>query len=155
MGNASFVAGKRKYLFCADQKGKVMLQPIIDLVTKKNLPSEFVLIESDQNQVLVTQKLFKWLSNQKMGSYLYMVAHWHHLKAIKPIAEDIGFSEEEAQYIGHGEQEKQVFCCRCHGMTKIVPEKTEVNCMYCDLLLEISDHYSRLRDAYLGFVAKL
>lgn len=51
MGNASFVAGKRKYLFCADQRGKVMLQPIIDLVTKKNLPFEFVLIKSDQTKI--------------------------------------------------------------------------------------------------------
>lgn len=150
MGKATFVLGKRKYLFCADEKGLAILQSIINQVIDKNLSFEVVFI----GEVQVTD-LVVWLSGQRMGSYLYIAAHWNQLKAIKQLAEEIGFSEEEAQYIGYGEKEKYLFCCRCQGITKLDAqnrEQVEVNCIHCDLLLEISDHYSRLRDAYLGYV---
>ncbi|MEH7479542.1 dimethylamine monooxygenase subunit DmmA family protein [Neobacillus drentensis] len=153
MDSATFVPGKRKYLFCTDEKGGAILQSIIDQVVDKNLSFEMVFIGKVQFTDLVA-----WLSEQRMGSYLYIAAHWNQLKTIKQLAEEIGFSEEEAQYIGYGEKEKNVFCGRCHGITTIDTENTEqveVDCIYCNLRLEISNHYSRLRDAYLGYVAKL
>lgn len=155
MGIGSFVPGKKKYLFCADLKGKVILQPIMEQVIDKNADFEFFFLENKQNSVPTFTNLSKWLSGQRMGSYLYIAAPWSQFKFIKQLADEIGFSEEEAQFIGYGEKEKKVFCCRCHGITRLEVEQKElleVNCIHCDLLLEISNHYSRLRDAYLGYV---
>ncbi|MGG3468644.1 dimethylamine monooxygenase subunit DmmA family protein [Neobacillus pocheonensis] len=147
MEKVSFVPGKRKYLFCADKQGMEILQPVIDLVIEKKLPFELFSIE---------HPVFEWLSKQKMGSFLYVAMEWDKLHAMKQLAEEVGFSAEEMQYIGYGGQSENVFCCRCHGITETIwQEKLEINCRHCDLLLEVSDHYSSLKNAYLGYVAKL
>ncbi|WP_223589338.1 dimethylamine monooxygenase subunit DmmA family protein [Neobacillus bataviensis] len=147
MQKALFVSGKRKYLFCADQNGMEILQPVIDLAVAENAPYE---IYSEE------QPLIEWLKKQKMGCYLYVAAEWAKLVSLKKLTEEVGFSEEEARYIGYGKRWVKVFCCRCHGITEVIlQEKQEIACSECDLLLEVSDHYSTLKNAYLGYVAKL
>jgi dimethylamine monooxygenase subunit C len=161
---ATFIPGKRKYLFCADQKGMTILNPVIELVIQKNLSFELVFMGENHEQEPPPTDLPKWLNQQKMGSYLYLAGPWDMLKSIKRLAEEMGFSDEEAQFIGYGVQQMNVFCCRCHGITEMEIQEInqqekkmqpEIMCRHCDLLLAVSDHYSSLRDAYLGYVAKL
>lgn len=149
--NIPFIEGKRKYLFCVDQVGVKKLKPIIENVIEKNITFEMVFIGYKN----VTD-MSKWFRSQKMGSYLYVSTAWHQLTVLKTLAEDSGFTEEEARYIGHGVRMIKIFCSRCHGIT----EKEEsqqlqlVVCKHCFLELSISDHFSSLRNAYLGYVAK-
>ncbi|WP_442598907.1 hypothetical protein [Neobacillus sp. D3-1R] len=147
-----FVEGKREYLFYTDQKGISLLQPIIGEIFKKNTPFKVVMKEDD-----IDFDLTKWLKDQKMGSYLYAALPWEELFVFKNVVEEIGFTEEESQFIGYGQQTIKVFCCRCHGMTegKNLEMDQEIHCSYCQLLLVVSDHYSRVKNAYLGYVAKL
>ncbi|MFC3884478.1 dimethylamine monooxygenase subunit DmmA family protein [Bacillus songklensis] len=161
---ATFISGKRKYLFCADQKGMSILTPIIERVIEEKLSFELLFMGENHEKELPPADLSKWLSQQKMGSYLYLAGPWNMLKSIKRLAEEIGFSDEEAQFVGYGVQQMNVFCCRCHGITEMEIQETsqqekkikpEIMCRHCDLLLVVSDHYSSLRDAYLGYVAKL
>jgi dimethylamine monooxygenase subunit C len=160
MNDAIFVEGKRKYLFCIDQKGMPKLAPIIEMVIEKNISFELYFIGAEYDKDQVVTDLSKWLSGQKMGSFLYVAVTWDKLKNIKKLSEDIGFSNEEVQFVGYGVKDICVFCCRCHGITELSKqhessEQTIVNCCHCGLLLEISDHYSTLKDAYLGYVAQL
>ncbi len=136
------------YLFCGDKEGINRLQPIINEVIDRNLPFESVEVESTE--------LDTWLHRQKMGSYLYVSASWGQVRDIKVLAENIGFTEEEAQYIGRGERIMNVFCCRCHGLTPAQESKSNrhISCSHCQLPLAISDHYSSLRDAFLGYAAE-
>lgn len=143
----TLVPDKRKYLFCTDQIGLELLQPVIEWVKELMLPYEIV-IEGERD-------LFEWLSPQKMGTYLYVSLEWSKLRTVKSLAEEIGYSVEEAQYIGYGDHRINVFCCRCHGLTEVDLGAMEITCKHCRLLLEVSDHYSSLREAYLGYVAKL
>jgi dimethylamine monooxygenase subunit C len=143
----TLIPGKRKYLFYADQMGMEILQPVIRMVKEQKLTYELV-FEGDLDFSM-------WLGEQKMGSYLYVAAPWINLTSIKLLAEDIGFSAEDAQYIGYGERRINVFCCRCHGLTEIEGTAVEITCRHCQLLLEVSDHYSSIREAYLGYVARL
>ncbi|TLS35977.1 hypothetical protein [Pseudalkalibacillus caeni] len=159
---ATFIPDKRKYLFLTDQKGLVILQHVIDAVVESNLPFELVFIGGSSEDETPQTDVSMWLSQQKMGNFLYVSLQWDKLDSIKRLAEDIGFSNEEAQYIGYGEKKTNVFCCRCHGITVVREKETseekelpEIRCKHCDLLLSVSDHYSSLRDAYLGYVAKL
>ncbi|MFP7298830.1 dimethylamine monooxygenase subunit DmmA family protein [Neobacillus niacini] len=142
----TLVPGKRKYLFYGDQIGMQLLRPVIAIAMEQKLNYELVL-EGEQD-------LAMWLGEQKMGSYLYVAAPWANLKSIKLFAEGIGFSAEEAKYVGYGERSINIFCCRCHGLTEIVETAAEIPCRHCKLLLEVSDHYSTLRGAYLGYVAR-
>lgn len=141
------VRGKQKYLFYTDQRGFEFLLPVIEMVKELMLPYELV-FEGERD-------LSEWLTSQKMGTYLYGALEWSKLSSIKVLAEDIGFSVEEAQYMGYGNRRINVFCCRCHGLTEVDSGVEKVNCIHCQLLLEVSEHYSSLREAYLGYVAKL
>ncbi|HLO11018.1 MAG TPA: dimethylamine monooxygenase subunit DmmA family protein [Pseudoneobacillus sp.] len=152
---ANFIQGKRKYLFLVDQIGIELLKPIIDHTIEKNNSFEAVflgeLIEGETEKTNIEQ----WLSKQKMGTYLYVALPWNKLLETKRLIEKIGFTEEEVQCIGYGHKQIHVFCCRCHGITTVTNGEDFIPCQYCQLELEITDHYSSLRDAYLGYVAKL
>ncbi|MEO2077911.1 MAG: hypothetical protein ABGX20_21505 [Bacillus sp. (in: firmicutes)] len=146
-----FVTGKRHYLFCADEEGMKLLQPLIDVVKDGNISYEIQSIKEEWDPTHFS----KWVSRQKMGCFLYAATAWNTLKKLKQLAEEAGFSEEETQYIGCGKQLIKVFCCRCHGLSILEKGQPERTCDHCELLLEVSDHYSPLRDAFLGYVAKL
>jgi dimethylamine monooxygenase subunit C len=143
----TLVPGRRKYLFYGDQTGMQLLQPMIAMVKEQMLTYELA-FEGKQDLAI-------WLGEQKMGSYLYVAAPWTNLTSLKLLAEHMGFSADEAQYIGYGERTINLFCCRCHGLTRIGATVSEITCTHCELLLEVSDHYSSLREAYLGYVARL
>jgi dimethylamine monooxygenase subunit C len=147
---AIFVPGKRKYVFCGDQHGLKLLSNVIERVKEEDLSHDLFLFTGNQES-----QLSKFLINQKMGTYLYMALPVDQLQQAKKIAEDIGFSEEEMQFIGYGEKVIRVFCCRCHGINEIRNYEEEIICNQCGLELSVSDHYSVFHNAVLGYVAKL
>lgn len=90
-------------------------------------------------------------SKSKMGCYLYIAMNWDALTLMMKTAGACGFSEEEAQYIGHGVKEIRVFCCRCHHVTTVYEHLSggKVTCRSCQVLLTVSDHYSPRRSLIL------
>jgi dimethylamine monooxygenase subunit C len=150
INQVKFVPNKRKYLFIADPLGMTFLNPIIDQVKDNNISFELVKL-GDKTEKDIPQ----WLSEQKMGTYVYVSLPWEKLDSFKQLIEKVGFSEAEYQSIGYGEQKINVYCCRCHGNTEVTSTEAEIACQHCHLQLEISMHYSRLLNAYLGYVATL
>lgn len=146
----SFVPSKRKYLFCGDRVGMGILEPVMKIVDKEHLPSQFVLVEDKEKADISC-----WLKNQKMGSYLYIAVEWSRLPDLKRMAEVSGFSDDEAQYIGHGVRFINVYCCKCQKKTKVngeLPDAFTI-CPHCHLKLSVSDHYSKRMESYLGYPA--
>ncbi|MFC0190182.1 hypothetical protein ACFFJY_17935 [Fictibacillus aquaticus] len=123
----------RKYIIIADEKGLELLRPLF----RHSMTVEMLSF----NEELADQ-----LARQKIGTYLYAALPWQQLAQVRKWAEDAGFSDEEAEYMGYGEKEQHVYCCRCHAVGK-----DTVKCGECGLLLELSDHYSSLHDAYLAY----
>lgn len=149
---ASYIAQKRHYLFCIAEKNLEHLAEIITKVKENNQTFEVFGLK-DTDSLIVLQN---WLEKQKMGTYLYIAAEWNELHLYKEMAESAGFSDEEAQYIVVGKKKRKVFCCRCHGITEaceadIQVKNNQLSCIHCQLSLAVSDHYSRIRDAYLGY----
>lgn len=144
-----FVTGKRKYLFCGDNKGWEGLTPIIKKVMKENISFEVVYLgEREETDISL------WLLNQRMGSFLYAAMEWSKLDEFKHLAGECGFSEEETQFIGHGVRMIDVFCCKCHQKSKIDSRnmgKLPTTCSHCHLKLSVSDHYSPIRGSFLGY----
>ncbi|RLQ93825.1 hypothetical protein [Falsibacillus albus] len=147
----SFISGKRKYIVCGDEKGIHMLTPIIQTILREGYLHELVEIGENASP----DDLIDMLGRQKMGTYLYLCLSWGKLNALKDRVRQIGFSDEEAQFHGHGEKDINVFCCRCHGITTVGESGVEsgVACKTCQLILDVSDHYAPLKDAYLGYPA--
>jgi hypothetical protein len=155
--SATFIHGKTKYLLCTDQQGLSLLQPILDNIILNNQSMEFLFIGENAKNNPSIMDIKQWLSRQTMGTYLYIACEREKLKSLIEVIEDIGFTNDEVQFIGYGTKKHNVFCCRCYGINEINNLELEIQiiCKKCNLLLSVSDHYSKLRDAYLGYVAKL
>ena len=98
------------------------------------------------------EKILPILSTAKMGTKLYLIGEWAMVLDIKQLALDFGFTEEEINVKGIGEKPEHVFCVKCYHINK-KPEKTVIQCEKCHQKLDVSSHYSRHHDAYLGFIS--
>ena len=148
-----FQPGKRHYVLCGDEEGLDSLNPIKQILTNGQMSFEEIhlLLEC-------SSEVDRKLEMQKMGTYLFVATEGENLRKVISMAEKLGYSTEEAQYIRVGEEEKHIFCCRCHGISRvnnIVNIGEHVHCTACSLKLELSDHYSPIKDAYLGYVAQI
>lgn len=142
----SFVEGKRKYLFCGDPDGAESLHVLVQHAIENQILFDFHLIEDEADAFIDL-----WFSQQKMGAYLYIAGHSDFIKKVEKIASEAGFSEQEIQAKVIGPIKKKLVCCKCHGGNEIGDELM-VFCRSCGIQLEVSDHYSRRLDAYLGYV---
>lgn len=141
----SFKKGKRKYLFCADSKGAESLYFLVQQAMEVKVPFDFLVIENESDSFLDL-----WLSQQKMGTYLYLSGKWEFVNRLKNLAFGAGFSEYEMQMNVLGSIRKKLICCKCHGVND-VDDELHITCKHCGLELEVSNHYSRRLDAYLGY----
>lgn len=142
-----FVEGKRKFLFCADSKGAETLHDLVHRAMKESIPFDFHVLEDPHDAFLQL-----WLSQQKMGTYLYIAGKSEFVKSVKNLALDIGFSDYEMQAAVIGTVKKKLVCSTCHGLND-VDDQTHAVCAHCEQELEVSSHYSRRLDAYLGYVS--
>ena len=145
-----FQPGKRHYVLCGDEEGLVSLNPIKQILTNCQMSFEEIHLLSE-----CSSEVDRKLGLQKMGTFLYVAAEGKKLRKVISTAIKLGYSSKEAQYIRVGEEEKRIFCCRCHSISKVnnrVNIGEHVHCTACSLKLELSDHYSPIKDAYLGYV---
>lgn len=89
------------------------------------------------------------LTQQLIGTHLFISGKWPFVQAIKEQACSAGFSEDEITTLGIGPKEEKVFCVKCYSYNRKVHEK-EISCEHCHTHLQVSNHYSRRHQAYLG-----
>ncbi|MBM7618760.1 putative paraquat-inducible protein A [Bacillus tianshenii] len=147
----TYIPYKRHYVFCVDEAGLAEVANVMMHVQSDQVTYELFQVAGVKDFTEWQTELEEGLLKQKMGTYLYVAASWDKLNVIKRIASEVGFSEEEAQYHGIGEQEKVVFCGRCHGITSVKDNLFNIECPKCGIPLTISDHFSRKKEAYLGY----
>ena len=143
----TFIKGKRKYLFCADRQGADSLYALVQKAMKEKAPFDFHIIDQETDSFLDV-----WFNQQKMGAYLYISAQWEFVNRASKLALDAGFSDHEMQTKVSGPIRKKLICCKCHGVYDI-DEDPHITCKHCGIELELSNHYSRRLDAYLGYVS--
>lgn len=146
----SLIPGRRKYLLLADSSGFQEIFPILDKLIENEWSFELHFI--GKSETLSCRYIEDWLSRQKIGTYLYISAKWETVGQLIKIATRAGFTEEEMQAKGFGKRVKRVFCARCYAINPVVTAELEIVCKQCGQKLEVSTHYSRLHDAYYGFV---
>jgi dimethylamine monooxygenase subunit C len=148
MSESSFkiVSGKRKFLFCTDSGGAGDFYDLLQQALSEKIPFDFHIFAEGQEPMLKT-----WFCTQKMGTYLYISGSAEFVKMVKELAFETGFSEQEIQTATKVFLPKKLICCTCHGENEAW-ENQIVICRLCGQELEVSDHYSRRLDAYLGYV---
>jgi dimethylamine monooxygenase subunit C len=142
-----FKKGQRKHLFCGDSKGAESLYNLVHQAMEDHAPFDFLVIENESDSFL-----HYWFNQQKMGTYLYVSGEWEFVNRIKHLALEAGFSEYEMQLKVLGRIRKKLICCKCHGVNDVCDEWHSC-CVHCGLKLEVSNHYSRRLEAYLGYAS--
>ncbi|KMJ60350.1 hypothetical protein AB685_05925 [Bacillus sp. LL01] len=147
-----FHPGKRHYVLCGDEAGMKKLKSV-----KKILADQLVSFEEIHLFQECSSEVDNHLGRQMIGSYLFVAAEWKTLREFMGLTKKLGYSSEDVQFIIVGEEEKRIFCCRCHFISILKSSITTgdwIPCSGCGLKLELSDHYSPIKDAYLGYVAQ-
>lgn len=143
----AFVNGKRKLLFCVDSEGADSLYELVRQAMDEEVPFDFHILQEGQEAFAGT-----WFGQQKMGAYLYISGTWEFVKKLESLAMEAGFSDHEMQTAVTGPAPKQLVCSSCHELNE-ADQSASITCKHCGQELEISNHYSRRLDAYLGYVA--
>ncbi|MFT9598607.1 dimethylamine monooxygenase subunit DmmA family protein [Mesobacillus sp.] len=143
----SYAESKRKFLFCTDSEGDQNLNILVRQALNENVPFEFHILQEESEERFVNE----WFSKQKMGAYLYISGTADFVKRIQGVAMKAGFSEHDMQSLIIGPAMKKLVCCTCHGENEVL-DQSQVACLHCGQKLEVSDHYSRRLDAFLGYV---
>lgn len=143
----SYVEGRRKLLFCTDSEDDRNLYILVRQALDENAPFEFHILEEESEEGFVNE----WFSKQKMGTYLYISGTSDFVKRIQGVAMKAGFSQYDMQSHTIGSASKKLICCTCHGENEVL-DQSHIICVRCGEELEVSDHYSRRLDAYLGYV---
>jgi dimethylamine monooxygenase subunit C len=140
----TFVPNRRKSLILAEETD---MEAVNELLRElKNGGAAYSLIDAGEKKEIAD--LF---ARQKIGTYLYLAGTPQRIKEWTAMAVEAGFTEEEMQTVCCGAEEQRLFCAHCHHIQTIGKEDS-VRCSHCGMQLEVSSHYSRLHDAYYGYI---
>jgi len=92
------------------------------------------------------------LSSQWVGTYLCVLVSWPLLEPLRQMAEAAGFSEQEMECHGFGPHIRQIYCSACQKMNQ-TEAVTVITCHFCGEELDVSEHYSKRLQAYLGYTS--
>lgn len=140
---------KQRCLLLVDSAGEQASQEVRRSLSEEGLPFEVLHVGKES---LVQPELLDLLSNQSIGTYLYILTSWELLEPLARYAEEAGFSDAEMECHGFGPRSKQVFCSACQKLNQVLQE-TRIICRYCGEALSVSDHYSKRLQAFLGYTS--
>lgn len=92
------------------------------------------------------------LKRATMGTKLVLIGEWKLVRSIIQLATFVGFTDEEMIIKGLGDKEEQVFCLKCYQLNTKT-DTAVISCSHCGQVLEVSSHYSKRHDAFLGFIS--
>lgn len=115
---------------------------------QKNFPDRFKILSS-----FTEQEIFPIIQKHTVGTKLFIAGQWRMIEQINRLAIEAGFSDEEIQVRGTGKQNENIFCVKCYQINNSNDiNEQEPACEYCHSPLDISRHYSKRLNAYLGYV---
>ncbi|WP_158738142.1 dimethylamine monooxygenase subunit DmmA family protein [Alteribacillus sp. YIM 98480] len=157
----------QKVISFIDEQSLFDTLPVIDLLLSKNIEQQIYAAGSlsdnkikqylnrqlQENVTYMTSftstHISSILSGQFIGTSLSITGTWPVVQELKKLAVSQGFTEEEIQCKGVGPKQKKVFCVKCYSINEL---KEDMNCPDCHADLDVSDHFSRRLEAYLGYI---
>ncbi len=125
-----------------DRQGGEILNNIEQLTGKKNhYVSDF---ENNQVETLLNEQL--------MGTKIFISGAWESFNRIQTIANRVGFSDDELYFNGVEESNNKVYCVKCYSYNINTQNSNEITCEHCGTNLDVSGHFSKRLDAYLGYI---
>lgn len=160
----------RKVLFLIDESELFDSLATIDAFSQNRIEAEiYVKTDRQQGEILEdiqhktsikinyipsfeNDKIESLLNEQLIGTKIFISGPWSMIKQIKEIASTVGFTDEEIYYNGSGEEDKKVYCVKCYSYNKAEKNSNEITCGHCNAVLDVSKHFSKRLDSYLGYI---
>ncbi|OHR65644.1 hypothetical protein HMPREF3291_12535 [Bacillus sp. HMSC76G11] len=164
-----FQPNDRKILLLIDESALFESLAIIDLLSLKKIETDiYIKTERQQGEIIDylqsklhsnlnflsssgSQEAYSILDDQIIGTKLFISGPWPMIHQIKQMANAAGFTDEEIQFKGIGRKKEKVFCVKCYSYNR-KPNKNEITCEHCKTVLDVSNHFSKRLDAYLGYI---
>lgn len=136
---------KRKFVVISDSSASHEAERFIGKINA-DVPYEFSKVtEADYKREVRTL-----LSQQKVGTQLYIAGEWDNSYIIFAEAIKAGFLEEEIQTYIYGQKKKFIYCMKCYETTEIHNEK-EAQCSHCRSMLSVGPFFSKVHKGYIGY----
>ncbi|VEP16356.1 conserved hypothetical protein [Hyella patelloides LEGE 07179] len=98
------------------------------------------------------KKLREILERAYIGTRFYAIGSAQFIYDVENCARSFGMSEEEISLEVFDSKARRVYCSTCHTINYPVSTNL-ITCSGCGIKLEIWEHFSRLKNAYLGVCA--
>lgn len=96
--------------------------------------------------------LIKILDRAKMGMRFYAIGSEQFVWNLRGCARGFGLSEEEINLEVISKDCKNIYCSNCQSINTLVKDNIFI-CDNCGIKLEVLNHFSRLKNSYLGICA--
>ena len=97
-------------------------------------------------------RLTEILDRALMGTRFYAIGSEQFVGKLLKYARSFGLSEEEIGLEIVSKEIKNIYCSNCLTITPLVRDDIFI-CSNCGIKLEVVEHFSRLKNAYLGICA--
>ena len=97
-------------------------------------------------------RLQKILEQAYMGTRFYAVGSEQFVQNLRGLARSFGMLEEEINLEIVNRKARNIYCSTCHRINPQV-QTNIITCSGCGIKLEVWEHFSRLKNAYLGVCA--
>lgn len=87
-----------------------------------------------------------------MGMRFYAIGSEQFVWHLRGCARSFGLAEEEINLEVVARESKNVYCSNCQSINSLIRDNI-FTCSNCGIKLEVLDHFSRLKNAYLGISA--
>ena len=109
-------------------------------------------IEQFDSAENLAARLQKILEQAYMGTRFYAVGSEQFVQNLRGLARSFGMLEEEINLEIVNRKARNIYCSTCHIINPQVRTNIII-CSGCGIKLEVWEHFSRLKNAYLGVCA--
>ena len=117
-----------------------------------NIEQETVIIEQFHSIADLQAKLIEILDRAIMGMRFYAIGSEQFVGNLRGYARSFGLSEAEISLEAIDNEAKNIYCSNCLTINPLVNSDI-FTCSNCRIKLEVLEHFSRLKNAYLGICA--
>ncbi len=158
----------QKMLLIIDQSALFVNLAEIDFLSLKNIEFNVFVIAEEKDPILdylqekydrnitilssfTADDVQAVLDKQLIGTKLFISGDWSMVRDIKQAGYSVGFTDKEMQTKEIGIKEEKVYCVKCYNHN-MKTNRSEITCVHCHTVLDVSNHFSKRLDAYLGYI---
>ena len=157
-----FESGNR-YLVCVE--GKAINLVLTKLTILEHIPENLKILQWSKTEAEISldreqfdsienleSRLVEILDRASMGMRFYAIGSEQFIGHICRYALSFGLSEAEIELEVVTKETKNIYCSNCLVINSLVRDNIFI-CSNCGIKLEVLEHFSRLKNAYLGICA--